>query len=99
VDLVLGKEYRGTPNPRCTWPLLNAALVSRVAHPAAGELGVRLLSLVRRGVAVWLAWFKRLFALGAPQSVPQVQDWERDWVRNAVEIRFAEEHRGAVLAE
>jgi hypothetical protein len=32
-------------------------------------------------------------------GVPQAQDWERELVRQAVENRFAEGHRGAVLAE
>ena len=47
-----------------------------------------------------LAWLKRLFALGTPLSgALQVQEWERKLIRQAVENRFAEEHRGPVLTE
>jgi hypothetical protein len=66
-----------------------------------------------RGVRYIMGFFGRLFGKRRPAQpeplrpdevvqegpVPQVQDWERELLRQAVEHRFAEIHRSAVLAE
>jgi hypothetical protein len=48
-----------------------------------------------------LAWFRRLFASSPSRSAgaAQIQGWESELVRRAVEHRFTKEHHGSVLAE